>query len=142
MEPHAPLPSSSFVAEFLLHGFSSERKCLFSSAYLPFLASPSESPDTGSSRDPTSTPDAGKVVQTLPTALSFEIDGPQVRKITSGLRHQCCAAAANSCRRLSFSGRMNRRNIPTHPQEVSPSLGSLGLALVQCTALDWQKTRL
>ena len=38
MEPHAPLPSSSFVAEFLLHGLSSE-EIMFNQLGIPSIHS-------------------------------------------------------------------------------------------------------
>lgn len=81
----------------MLHGLSSERKCLFSSAYLPFLASPSDPPDSGSyfyTRWECRNSLDGSII------LNWRA---QVGKITDGLRSQCCAAAANSCRRSSFS---------------------------------------
>ena len=73
-----------------------------------------------------------------PTPSNWRI---QVGKFNNEVRRQTCAAAADASTRSSFSGWMNWRNIPTHPQNLFPSPGSLGRALAQCTALDWQKTR-
>ncbi len=145
MEPHAPLLSSSFVAESLLHGLSSERKCLFSSAYLPFLASPSERPDNGPF--PRScTKYKHSFLRRLYRRPMCSLDcikpsdwKPQFRK------HHEWYPASVLCNRCQFvyvvkleSGRIDTSNILVHPRNLLPSPWSLGSSSVQFTASDRQ----
>ena len=107
-------------------------KCLFSSAYLPFLASPSEPP----SRDATQKTGRNSLDDSI-RGLFAASCAQHLLMITNGLRRQRCAAAADS----STSGRINWRIVHIHPQNLFPSPESLGPSLTQCTALDGQKTR-